>query len=334
MDQFAKINRKSLLRSILILSAILWSSHNSFSAIAQKTTDKQGSAEQSGASVAGRYQAVGAFADRKIKESSGVVMASKFPGETLSALWTFNDSGGKPLLYRVDFDGKTQVKVGLGKNRDWESMCAFTRGQQRYLAVGDVGDNQRKRDQCQIYVMQEPAFPAFKKSVFQTIKFKYEDGPRDCEAIGYNQHDNSFWLVEKVYFNDKKKSVPGIYRLADPFAVKAAEGIGKDAKAKKTLVAKRIANFGLRNVTGMEFSPDGNKLIVRGYLAGQLFHKPKGKSWLETVKSQKATSIAFPLQSQGEAVCFTNDSQSLILTSEQLKATIWKIKLPPAKVGE
>ncbi len=286
--------------------------------------------------------ALGRIEDDRIVESSGVVTARPDPeGNPSNAIWTFNDSGGEPILFRVSVKGKTQATLRLNEatNRDWETMCSFTIEQKRFLAVGDVGDNSFNRKSCQIYVCEEPAVKLKKskkkkkkrkirdlEAEVSTIDFKYEDGTHNCEAMSYNAEDNTFWFVEKVYVDDKRKTAPGFYVLPNPLAVKSDQKKDQEKKDQEN-IARRVGDFPVRNVTGMAFSPDGQRLVIRSYFAAWMFEKPEGKTWLETIDQTKPKTLALPLQSQGEAICFSPDSNSLLVTSEMKNAIIWQVSL-------
>ena len=233
--------------------------------------------------------------------------------------------------------GRTQATFQLigASNRDWESMCGFAIGEDRFLAVGEVGDNALRHGVYKIYVVAEPVVqPLYSKkgklkvrklkAKVRTIEFKYDDGPHNCEAISYNSDDDTFWFVEKVYIDDTRKTPPGIYVLPNPMA--AVEDDAKKKKKPKN-VAKRIADFPVRNVTGMAFSPDNQRLVIRNYFGAWLYEKAGGKTWQETVTESKAKTLSVPLQSQGEAICFSADGQSLLVTSEFKNAIIWQVSL-------
>ena len=294
------------------------------------------------------FLSLGSFKDKRITESSGVVTAQADPdGAASNAIWTLNDSGGAAMLFRVGFKGQTQATLILNgcKNRDWESMCRVVVDGKNHLAVGEVGDNLKKNLSCKIYVVPEPDVkPKFDsagklrvqefESKFKTITFTYRDGPKNCEAMSYNTEDKSYWFVEKVYVDDSRKKPPGIYVLPDPLAAKSKPGEDKPGIVKPKNVAKRVASFSVRNVTGMAFSPDNQRLVIRNYFGAWLYEKADGKTWVETVNKTKAKVITLPLQSQGEAICFTADSKSLLLTSEFANAIIWQVRVENPKDKE
>ena len=156
---------------------------------------------------------------------------------------------------------------------------------------------------------------------------------QDCEAMAVDPTTLDIWFVEKVHLNRDRKVVPGIYVLPMPksqLALHAGDLSGAADFLEKPVVepvARRIGSFPVRYVSGMSFSPDGKKLIIRNYLTAHLFIRPTDKTWQQTVVEQKPTIVALPLQSQGEAICFTADSQSVIVTSEGVRQPIWKIDL-------
>jgi hypothetical protein len=290
--------------------------------------------------------ALGRIDDNRIVESSGVVSARPDPdGKPSNAIWTFNDSGGAPILFRVGVKGKTQATLRLNAvtNRDWETMCNFSVEQKRFLAIGDVGDNSFNRKSYQIYVCEEPIVKPKKlkkkkkrkirdlETEVRTIDFKYEDGNHNCEAMSYNAEDNTFWFVEKVYVDDKRTTAPGFYVLPDPASVKSDPNKEGETKDKEN-IARRVGDFPVRNVTGMAFSPNGQRLVIRSYFGAWLYEKQvgekqKGKTWLETITQTKPKMLALPLQSQGEAICFSPDSESLWVTSEMKNSIIWQVSL-------
>ena len=156
---------------------------------------------------------------------------------------------------------------------------------------------------------------------------------QDCEAVAVDPTTLDIWFVEKVHLNRDRKVVPGIFVLPMPksqLAVHAGDlSAAADAIQQSAAmpVAKQIGSFPIRYVSGMSFSPDGKKLIIRNYLTAHLFIRPENKNWQQTVVEQKPLIVALPLQIQGEAICFAEDSQSVIVTSEGVGQPIWKIDL-------
>lgn len=287
-------------------------------------------------------QMLGTIKESEVTESSGLAIS----GRTPDAFWTHNDSGNSTHLYLIETSGKSLARCKLEdvRNVDWEAMCSFKHDDEPWLMVADVGDNSLNRAKLRIYLLPEPELPADKKSkkkkkkkksksgekidaATSAVEFAFPDGAHNVEAAAVPPDGKSVWFIEKIYSNDVRPIQPGIYKLP----LKETDfQIGSD-KEPPLYSAERLADYPIRNVTGMAFSPDGRRLIVRNYLNAHVFTRPEGQSWEKTVASVRPTPIVMPIQSQGEAVCFTADSKSVLITSEFKRSTIWKVDLPPVE---
>ena len=287
---------------------------------ATKATNKAGDEEAKEQDV---LVSLGVNSNPMLVESSGVSVCRFVE----NSIWTHNDSGRSPHLFLLKTDGVLLAKVKLKNTRnvDWESMSRFKLDGKPYLMVGDVGDNLARRRDYQLYLIREPDLSSKLpekpgKEPMETtasplrLDFTYPDGARNCEAIAVDVVGKQIWLVEKIYKQGKVK--PGIYVL--PLAPKSFE---------KPQVAKRIADFPPSNVTGMDFSPDGRRLIIRNYLTAHLYTRLKDETWEDVIKQTNPSVVVLPLQRQGESVCFTDDSKSIILTSELNRQPIYRVNL-------
>lgn len=261
---------------------------------------------------------LGRMKSELIAESSGLALAT-IP----DAFWTINDSGNRPELYLVANTGELLSTLSLkgAKNIDWESLTRLTIDGKPHLIVGDVGDNLRRRTSVALYLVPEPDFsrsaiPVNSSTRAVRLEFSYSDGPRDCEAIAAEPATDSIWLIEKMLVTDRNEQGPGIYRL--PLVTK---------KQKTPLVAKRMESYPIRNVTGMDISSDGSKLIVRTYFQAHSFQLKDRSPVAPQLLSGKPRRISIPVQIQGEAICFCRDNQSVILTSERTAQPIWRLNL-------
>ena len=310
---------------------------------------------------------LGLIEDKQVSESSGLATAaatgcfwtindSGNPAELF--LFLFGDAGQKlakvKLENAVNKDWESLASFTLAGKR-W-GVVADVGDNQRKLDVHQLYFFRDPTDTiAQLKVDQKPSFTAKDFEKLKSVsalpfEFSYQNSQpketpangsikkttlirQDCEAVAVDPTTLDIWFVEKVHLNRKRKVVPGIFVLPMPktqLAVHAGD-LSAAAEAIQTSatkpVAKRIGSFPIRFVTGMSFSPDGKKLIIRNYLTAHLFVRPDDKTWKETVVKQKPVLVALPLQSQGEAICFTEDSQSVIVTSEGVRQPIWKIDL-------
>jgi hypothetical protein len=122
----------------------------------------------------------------EVAESSGLLY-------TGGKLWTLNDSGNAPVLFRVDSTtGRIvqQVRLSNAANIDWEDLAADA----QYVYVGDFGNNNgNRRDLRILRVAQADLGPAATTASAEEINFSYPDQtdftPRtnrhnyDCEAF-------------------------------------------------------------------------------------------------------------------------------------------------------
>ncbi len=276
--------------------------------------------------------ALGTLKSKKITESSGLARSHFIE----DAWWTMNDSGHGTDVYLFGDQGQTLAVCDVkgADNRDWEAMSSFQRDGKHFLLVADVGDNVARRERCQLYIFEEPKFKPKKKKSYstklraKTIEFRYEDGPRNCEAVACDPDGESVFLIEKIFLETNKRQHPGVYQLKLPLNEDEADP--EDPK-DGLLVAKRIASFPFRGVTGMAISPNGKRLAIRNYLTAHIFQRVtvdgKLPTWQSVFIDSKPKSVPMPLQVQGEAICFTRDNEHLILTSETARQTIWKVRV-------
>ena len=98
--------------------------------------------------------------EKSISESSGLVASRSTPG----VYWTHNDSGDGPFIYAFDTHGDSRgiFRVTGAQARDWEDIAAGPGPQanKSYLYIGDIGDNNKTRDEVIVYRVAEPTLNA------------------------------------------------------------------------------------------------------------------------------------------------------------------------------
>ena len=274
----------------------------------------------------------GRIRDKRLTEISGMVMSVENPG----CFWVHNDSGNPAELFLVAIDGTVLAHVELSgaQNRDWEDICIFQHEQKNYLCVGDVGDNLGRRKSYTLYVVAEPRIDPAKSpqdrkaeavrltlvsADIKKLQFKYEDGPKNCEAFDFDHETRSFLLAEKG-FDRRRKQGLGIYQLkVDDELNVAADGL-----------ARRIASCPIGNSTAMSISGDGRRMIIASYAGSVLYHRPEQQDWITTIKQQKARMMPMPMQRQGEAIALNRTGDQAFTTSEHVNQPIWQIQVDAA----
>ena len=271
-------------------------------------------------------QCVGTVRARELAEISGMAVSRCYP----DAFWVHNDSGHDAILYLISMQGKLLAKFPImcATNRDWEDICCFNHQGRNFVLIGDVGDNGAIGKSCRLYLFEEPEVQLKPGEVVEVsidhceeIEFTYPDGPRNCEAFGFDSSSLSVFLIEKLAGNIKTKTQPGVYSM---FIEAWLDPQAKNRPATTTL--DRVADIRLRNVTAMAFSNDNEQLVVRDYFHAHYYERAKDEDWKSCFSRGEPRSFALPIERQGEAICFSPDGGSIFVTSEFQGQPIWKVK--------
>lgn len=275
---------------------------------------------------------IGVVQDRRLTEISGIDSSIKYP----DCYWVHNDSGNPAELFLISSTGFTLAKVSLkgATNVDWEDISVCTMVGKPYICVADVGDNQGKRERCQLYLLEEPdlKLPTLKQAEgdveapvpvdveveeFQTLDFRYAGGPRNCEAMAIYGNHRTIFLFEKARDKDKDRKPIGIYKLR----------LWKDSLTLLSDVAQRVAVANDRITTGADMHSDGKKLVTSNYVVASKYIRKLATTWERELYNQQSSRFGLPVQRQGEAICFTPDGKSAIVVSEFGNQPIWKIDI-------
>ena len=264
--------------------------------------------------VVGEPVIVGNLENAKISEASGLASSRLYPG----LLWAINDGGDDPLLYAVGVDGADlgTFRVEGAENLDWEALASFRWQDSAYLLIADVGDNWEQRQTVTLYVVKEPAITAIGidnagvATIAWQIRFKYEDGPQDCEAVAVDA------VGQRVFLLSKRRLPPVLYELA-------LQPIDQN----KIAVAHRVSTVPHFNgPTAMDLTPDSLSAVVLTYNNGYLFKRRQNEDWPSAFK-KKPQRLRFDTLFQQEAVSFGFYGKSVFVTSERLPAPLVRIDL-------
>lgn len=258
---------------------------------------------------------------RELTESSGIAVSlndDKF-------VWTHNDSGGRPRLYLFEAkSGKLRsvFEIQDVPNIDWEDICSFRFNGKNYLAIGDTGDNARRRDHIEISIVEEPQLvsddriatldnPKLLKPL-ATLQVTYPEGAHDCEALAFDAAQKRFILITKDYLMARVMSVP--------FDTELLTKIGSQASVK----AEQIQTITITLVTGADICEENRQLLICNYGAAYTLDIQADGTPQWDVKSMKRVNS--PKRQQGEAIAYSSASE-ILYTSEGYPTPLWKIEL-------
>ena len=296
--------------AVLFLAAWTTFSPGHLTASDSAATGSSGPPGASGAALSH----VGDITSKALLEISGLASSRSNAG----VLWAVNDGGDGAVLYALDVKGDELGRVRILKavNYDWEDTASFVLSGTAYLLIADVGDNFSRRKFCTIYVVKEPVVDrstsGFRKTatIAWQIRYQYEDGPRDCEAVAVDVVNRRILLISK-------RNIPVVlYELPlEP------EQPGTEHTARRLT---SISN--LRLPTGMDLSPDQSAAVVLNYRRSYLYERRDGESW-EQALARAPQAVEFPSLKQQEAVCFSADGKAIYITSEGIPAPLLRIDL-------
>lgn len=259
------------------------------------------SASTTAAGGYGPPELLGQVDDPALAESSGLAASRRNPG----LLWTHNDSGDEARIYCLTAEGGRcgTWDVTGARARDWEDMAAGpgpVEGRS-YLYLGDIGDNNKNQPQVVVYRVLEPEAPGPSEGRAATapaerLVLRYEDGPRDAEALLVHPTTGDLYVISKAV------SGTAVYR--------APAG---------TSTLKRIAGFRLgfgELVTGGDIAPDRTRVAVATYYQAYELTLPAGAAAFDEIWVGEPRPVALAARAQGEAIAYRLDGRALVTTSE------------------
>jgi hypothetical protein len=250
-----------------------------------------------------------------LREISGLGVSRTYRG----VLWAHNDSGDGPVVYALRMDGALIRRFRLpgASSWDWEAMevgpCPVsadadsTAGSCIYL--GEVGDNERRREVLSVHVVREPDPNAEGELplAHRTLTYRYADEPRDVEALAVSPAGR-LTLISKG-----RSPEIVVYQVEADRLAESLDGDPIELSPSDTLPFAADWTLG-RTVTGAAYSPSGERLVVRTYT--EIYFFDVGDEGRLTQDGEACFLGAD--EPQGEAVDFL-DERTLITASESLE---------------
>ncbi|MBL4629618.1 MAG: hypothetical protein JKY14_00095 [Paraglaciecola sp.] len=185
----------------------------------------------------------------ELKETSGLYCPE------VGSAYTVNDSGNKPIIYHIDSKGRIIDTIPISsENKDWEALTGD--GQNFY--VGDVGNNNGKREFVQIHIVPKtvPKIAQHSEKKVITSELFYKNN-----SIKNNEYlDHDFDAEALVSVDDHLFLFSKSWHTGTLFVYKIN-------KAEPKQFIEHVSEIeGLPGVvTGGDFDRTNNRFILVGY---------------------------------------------------------------------
>ena len=259
------------------------------------------------------------ISDAAINEASGIAVSRRNNG----IVYMHNDSGDTARLFAVGKDGKTKAVITLSgvTATDWEDMAvAYDAECKPTVYIAETGDNGKSRPEVRIYAFEEPQIALDGSSVQVSVtprklRFKYPDGPRDCETLMADFKGRALYVISK-----ETDTSSGVYRLNPVWddTLQTAVKTGIVTLADPLPYYPNLA-------TGGDISPDGSRIVIRTYQQAYEFRVARGKLPEDGLKTTPAV-VRIAMETQGEAICYGRDNRTLLTVSEGVNPTVFSLK--------
>ncbi len=272
----------------------------------------------------------GWLASSQLNEASGIQASHARRGD----FFVHNDEG-RTVLYTINESGKDLgfVTIVPAKNRDWEDITSIPVGDDRWIVIGDIGDNQAKRKSIKLYFIEEPKTGendryAGEQLLRHRLSLTYPDGPRDCESMAYDP------IGKRILLISKRDKPAHLYTVDLETALSQGsaelEFLGTISVLRPTTIADR-AQWGGRSdwisqPTGFDISPDGNEAILLTYRSVYRYQRADDEDWPRTLQ-RKPAEIIGPDAVQNEAITYAIDGKSVYVTTEKRPAPVFRIEI-------
>lgn len=267
------------------------------------------------------------FLPTKLEETSGLQYLE-------GNFYTFNDSGGKPEIYRLDANHPKKIvqtiRLKNAKNVDWESIAE----NEDYIFIGDFGNNKGNRKDLTIYYIQKSKIDfSQKEQEIEAESFSFFFPEQDDYSKQNRAHD--FDVEAMAWYNGKLHLFTKEWKSLEThhYTLMLAEGI-----QPAWLVESYATHF---LVTGADIKreKDGARLALLGYTKeGKVYFLqskiPYGQdNMLSHPKRLTALGLASKVgQAEGitikdkDTICISAEAFSMKLLSRKQNITCFKQK--------
>jgi len=251
--------------------------------------------------------------EQSINESSGLISVN-------NSIWTHNDSGGDPALYKIDpVSGKQLSKLTIDNatNKDWEEVTTDS----AYIYVGDFGNNIGQRKDLTIYKILKSEIDSTSTQA-EVITFNYPEQNTfpgnynhnfDCEA--FITYGDSIYLFTKNW-GDGQCSIYALPKTAGDYDARLISRMDTEGVITGASVNEHNENIALLgyNLEDNHFFPFVWKLS--GYTGTDFFNGKKERYNLDIIR-------------QAEAILWTSENRCMVSAENEKSgaASLYSIQL-------
>lgn len=263
---------------------------------------------------------LGQIENDKILEASGIARSNKSD----DYFWVHNDSKNEELIFAVGKEGEDlgSFRINGVTMRDWEATASYEMDGESYIVIADVGDNSESKRFYNLYAVREPdVIPGQGEQSIDLawhLRFQYEDGPRNCEAMAIDESTGEILLLSK--FDTPQR----LYRIPIPKSPKDIKKPGVQAEFVteiKTIpqpdIFETMVHYpeaaGNGRPTAFDISKDGNKAVILTYTNAYIYEKKSDESWTEGF-GRVPKRVPAPVRS--EAAGFVDDEGTFFIIPE------------------
>ena len=259
----------------------------------------------------GEAREVGQLDSAIIPEASGIEVSSVFPDR----LYHVDDSSTR--IYVTDAQGIFLQSVSIeGTNGiDVEDLALGPCGETTCLFIADIGDNPRRRDSIEVIVVEE--VEEFPEQVLplHRISLRYPEGPEDAEALAVGPNGDLYVMVRR-FVPEESQPYSELFRLPADIWTGEVNSSG---------ILESVSGIDFRDlaptlpgqlVTGMDFSADGERLLVLTYLDAYEFQISRLETSQSLVEGRDYFRIPLAPLRQKESVAYVPGSSALIYGTE------------------
>ncbi|MBD0405136.1 T9SS type A sorting domain-containing protein [Flammeovirga sp. EKP202] len=239
-----------------------------------------------------------------LEEMSGICPSRRYPGH----FWVHNDSGDDPMIYLLDTLGNlvTYGTINGVNNKDWEDIVSFEKDGKYYLMIGAFGDNNTKRTQYQLVLMEEPEIDLSTKEwnhdIIYEIKYAYQGG-----TVSYNHESLAVDLDnDQIFVITKRGSAKNTMIFSMPLSLTPISTVHEPVE---------IGRADIDAATGMDISDDNHRAIIISVEDLIEYTRYEGETWGDAF-SRAPRRIVRPSTGRTEAVCYNLDGKTIHIVRE------------------